>query len=113
MKLTLRILLRLGAIVLLAGAVYLVLLAPKATVASDNLAVNLNVAVQCSSELSQWTHGAKPASLEVNNQAVANLPAAQNACASATKDLGHIAIGAAVAALLLTVLSFLVRRPFL
>lgn len=111
MRLTLRVLLRLGAVVLLAGAVYLVTLAPKATVASDNLATQLNIAVQCTSDLSQWMHGSKPAALEVNNEALANVPAAQSSCSSATSELRNIAIGAAVAAVLLVGLSFVVRRP--
>jgi hypothetical protein len=106
----LRVLLRTGAVILLAGAVFLVVMKPQATVASDNLVTKVDIAVQCSSAWSQWTHHANPAALLLNGQSVASFPAAQNSCASASSTIKHLAIACGVAAVLMAGLSLVGRR---
>ena len=110
MRSLIRTLLRLGAVILLAGSVYLVVMKPRATAVSDNLVTKVDIAVQCSSVWSQWTDHAKPAALLLNGQAVTSFPAAQTSCSSASSTIRHLAIACAGAAVVMAGLSFLGRR---
>jgi hypothetical protein len=87
---SLRVLLRLLAVILVAGAVYLVVLQPKANVASLDLGKSLTVSVQCSSVMDQWRHHAQPAALELNGLHLTNLDAANSDCASASRTIKHV-----------------------
>jgi hypothetical protein len=107
----LRILFRVLAAVLLAGAIYLVVMKPTATVASESLLTKLDVQVQCASVWSQWTHNAKPAQLALNGQALSAVPEAQSSCASASTTIKHVAEGGAVAAAFLGIVSLKRARP--
>ncbi|HEX3793407.1 MAG TPA: hypothetical protein VHV57_02780 [Acidimicrobiales bacterium] len=106
----LRFLLRFLALACLAVAVFLVLMQPKETVAGVNVIAKVNVSVQCSSVWDQVTHKAKPASLTLNGNAISSLPAAQNACDSASRKIKKISAGLAAGAVVLTGLSFVRRR---
>jgi ABC-type nitrate/sulfonate/bicarbonate transport system permease component len=106
----LRFLLRVAALLLLAGAVYLVVLAPKATVASVGLGTNLNVQVQCSSVWDQETHHAQPATLAIGGHSLTSLPAAQSSCQSASRTIKEVVAGLTAGAVVAFGLSFLFRR---
>jgi hypothetical protein len=105
-----RFTLRALAVVLLIGAVYLVVMQPKATVAQENLVTKVGLQVECSSVWSQWTHHAKPADLLLNGHPLLSVPEAQNACASASTTIKHVAEGGAGGAVVLFGLSLLRRR---
>src|SRR5580704_9514346 len=62
----LRTLLRLGTLVLLLAAAYLVVFHPSATVAGVDLGSPTSVSAKCSSLFDQWDHHARPAELEVD-----------------------------------------------
>jgi hypothetical protein len=108
-----RVLLRLIAAVALAGAIYLTIYQPKATVVGANLITKVNVGVQCSSVWDQWTNHAKPATLALNGTAITQLPAAQSSCQSASHKIKYIGGGLVAGAVVIFVLSFarLRRRP--
>jgi hypothetical protein len=92
----LRVMLRIVGVVALAAAVYLIVLQPKATVAGAQLVKSVNVSVQCSSLWDQWTHHAKPASLNLDGQPLLPLQAAQGACTSASTKIRHAVEGLAI-----------------
>ncbi|HWE67349.1 MAG TPA: hypothetical protein VG298_11970 [Acidimicrobiales bacterium] len=109
----LRVLLRFAAVVLLAVAVYLIVWAPKANVASADLVTKVSVTVQCSSVWDQWTHHAQPAALQVNGTSVTNLAAAQSSCQSAShtiKEAGAALTAGAVVALGVSLIPRRARR---
>jgi hypothetical protein len=108
-----RMLLRLVAVLLVAGAAYLIVLQPKANVLSTGLDSKLTLSVQCSSVMNQWRHDAKPAALDLGSVPLATVGAAQKDCASAShtiKEVGVAMVGGAVVAL---VLSFIFKRRIL
>jgi hypothetical protein len=105
-----RFTLRALAAVLLIGAVYLVVMQPKATVAQENLVTKVGLQVECSSVWSQWTHHAKPADLLLNGHPLLNVPEAESACASASTKIEHIAEGGAGGGVVVVALSLLRRR---
>ncbi len=106
----LKVLLRLLAVVLVAGAVYLVVMRPKANVLSADLGSKVTLSVQCSSVLDQWRHHAQPAVLELNSVPVTNVDAAQQDCASASRTIKHVGAGMVGGAVVVTALSFVFRR---
>jgi hypothetical protein len=110
MRAGLRFLLRLVAVLLVAGAAYLVIFQPKATVASGSLIIKANVTVQCSSVWDQWTNHAQPATLALNGTSLARLPAAQSSCASASRTIKRVAGALVAGAVVALVVSFLFRR---
>jgi hypothetical protein len=106
----LRVLLRLAAVLLIAGAVYLVVMKPKANVLSAALGPKVTLSVQCSSVMDQWRHHAQPAVLELNSVPVAQAAPAQKDCASAShtiKDVGAVMVGGAI---VVFAVSFVFRR---
>jgi len=106
-----RFVLRLAAVLALAGAVYLVVLAPRATVAqSALLGKATTIQVGCSSVWSQETHHAKPAALLLDGHPLISVPEAQSSCASASTTIKHYAEGLVAGAVVLGGLSLL-RRP--
>jgi hypothetical protein len=106
----LRFLLRIAAVLLVAGAAYLVVWQPNANVAGADLLTKVSITVQCSSLWDQWTHHAHPAALDLNGKAVVNLQAAQSSCQSASSKIKRIAAGMTVGALVAVGTSFLFRR---
>jgi hypothetical protein len=107
---TVRIILRLVAVLAIAGAAYLVVYAPKATVLGADLITKVNVGVQCSSVWDQWTNHAQPATLALNGTSITQLPAAQSSCQSASHKIKYIAGGLVVGAVVILVVTLL-RRP--
>jgi hypothetical protein len=105
-----RFVLRLAAVLALAGAVYLVVLAPRATVAQADLLSKVTLQVGCSSVWSQQTHHAKPAALLLDGKPLISVPEAQSACASASTKIKHYAEGLTAGAVVLGGLSFVRRR---
>jgi len=106
----LRIPLRIAAVVAVGAAIYLVVLQPTATVASEHLLSKVNIGVRCSSVLDQWTNHAKPAALVLNGQPLASVPSAQSSCASASLKIKHIAEGLALGGFMAFAVSFIGRR---
>lgn len=107
-----RFVLRLAAVLMLAGAIYLVVLAPTATVAQTNLLSKVSIQVGCSSVWSQETHHAKPAALLLDGHPLLSVPEAQSSCASASATIKHIAEGLVAGVVVLGGLSLLKRRRF-
>jgi hypothetical protein len=103
----LRTLLRLGTLVLLLAAAYLVVFHPSATVAGVDLGSPTSVSVKCSSLFDQWDHHARPAELEVDGNPTVPLTSADNACASGSTKVKKFAGGAVVAAVAALAVSFL------
>lgn len=110
---TLRVVLRLVAVVCLGVAIYLVVMKPTATVLGSSLLTKVDVGVQCSSEWSQWTGSDKPAALLLNGQPLTSVPEAQSSCANAGSTIKKVAGGLAGAAVLITAVSLLRRRAHL
>jgi hypothetical protein len=106
----LRIVLRIVAVILIAGAAYLVVYQPGATVVGENLIAKANVNVKCSSAWDQWTHRAQPASLALNGTSLAQLPVAQSACNSASHKIKYFGAAMIVGAVGALVVSFVPRR---
>jgi hypothetical protein len=106
----LRLLLRLLAVLCLAAGAYLTIMQPKETVVGVHVITKVNVSVQCSSVWDQLTHRAKPASLTLNGNAISSLPAAQNACASASRTIKKVDAGIGAGAVVTMGLSFVRRR---
>jgi hypothetical protein len=106
----LRVLLRVVAVALLAVAVYLIVMQPSASVASENLLSKVDLGVRCSSVWSQWTNHAKPAALVLNGQPLTSVPQAQSSCASASTTIKRAAGGSVATSLVLTLVSFFRRR---
>ena len=106
-----RVILRVVAVILLAVAVYLVVMQPSASVANENLLSKVDVGVRCSSVWSQWTNHAKPAALVLNGQPLTSVPQAQSSCASASTTIKRAAGGSVAASLVLTLVSLFRRRP--
>ncbi len=107
---SLRVVLRLLAVVLVGGAVYLVVLQPKANVASLDLGKTVTVSVQCSSVMDQWRHHAQPAALELDGIHLTNLEAADSDCASASRTIKRVGVALVVGAGVALVVSFVFRR---
>src|SRR5580698_1354055 len=107
---SLRVVLRLLAVVLVAGAAYLIVLQPKANVASLDLGKSLTISVQCSSVMDQWRHHAQPAALELNGVHLTNIDAANNDCASASRTIKHVGEGLVGGAGAAIAVSFFFRR---
>jgi len=106
-----RFVFRLAAVVALAGAVYLVVLAPRATVAeSALLGKAATIQVGCSSVWSQETNHAKPAALLLDGHPLLTVPEAQGSCASASTKIKHYAEGLTAGAVVLGGISFVRRR---
>jgi len=103
-------LLRMIAVLLLAGAVYLVILRPTETVAGVNLVTKVNLSVQCSSLWDQWNHHARPASLDVNGSPLVPLQAAESACQGGSNKIKHVDEGLVAAAVVALGASFVFRR---
>ena len=105
-----RVLLRLVAVLFVAGAVYLVVMRPKANVLSADLGSKVTLSVQCSSVMDQWRHHAQPAVLELNSVPVTSVGAAQKDCASASQTIKHVGEAMVGGAVVATVVSFVFRR---
>jgi non-ribosomal peptide synthetase component E (peptide arylation enzyme) len=108
----LRVLLRLAAVLLIAGVVYLVIMKPKANVLSAALGTKVTLSVQCSSVVDQWRHHAQPAVLDLNSVPVAQVGPAQKDCDSASrtiKQVGGAMVGGAAVAFGMSF--FFRRRP--
>jgi hypothetical protein len=106
----LRVLLRLAAVLLIAGAAYLVVWRPTETVASAALGSKLTLSVQCSSVMDQWRHHAEPAVLKLNSVPLTQVPPAQKDCASASRTIKHVDVGLVGGAVVAVVVSFAFRR---
>jgi hypothetical protein len=103
-------LLRMIAVLALAGGIFLVLYRPSENVAGVNLLTKANLSVQCSSLWDQWNHHARPASLDVNGSPLVPLQAAESACQAGSNKIKHVDEGLVAGAVVALGASFIFRK---